>query len=131
MDNEKALNEDKIEGVTGGRYLSVEEFEKLEPEEQKKLLKSAKLSDDVLGSINGGTLEETKELLDWCNRHGAGITRKADDPDIDASIIWFLITKYPEFEIMGSYISETDIPNHISGKPHKEYMELLRRKYGD
>ena len=131
MNNEKNVNEEKIEDVSGGCYLSVNEFEALDSEEKKKLINSAKLSDDVLTCINGGTLEETQELLDWCNRHGAGITRTADHPDIDASILWFLATKYPELGSYSAYIYSDSHPNYVMGMPHKDFMALLRKKYGD
>ena len=72
-------------------------------------------------------MEETQELLDRYSRHGAGIPRTADDPNADASITWFL-SKSIRNSI--SWDRESD-PNHINGLTPKEYMALLRRKYGD
>ena len=88
------------------------------------------VNDELLKLISGGTVEETQELLDWCNRHGAGISRSADHEHIDASILAFLVNAYPELEPMNIYI-QNEGPNYVSGKPHKVFMDFLRKKYGD
>ncbi|MBE6128174.1 MAG: hypothetical protein E7185_02755 [Erysipelotrichaceae bacterium] len=88
------------------------------------------VNDELLKLISGGTVEETQELLDWCNRHGAGISRSADHEHIDASILTFLVNAYPELEPMNIYI-QNEGPNYVSGRPHKVFMDFLRKKYGD
>ena len=88
------------------------------------------VNDELLKLISGGTVEETQELLDWCNRHGAGISRSADHEHIDASILTFLVNAYPELEPMNIYI-QNEGPNYVSGKPQKVFMDFLRKKYGD
>ena len=92
--------------------------------------KQKAVNDELLELISGGTLEETQELPDWCNRHGAGISRSADHEHIDASILTFLVDAYPELAPMSIYIREEG-PNYVSGRPHEVFMDLLRKKYGD
>ncbi len=92
--------------------------------------KQKAVNDELLGFISGGTLEETQELLDWCNRHGAGISRSANHRHIDASILTFLVNAYPELNLEGMYLQEGG-PNYENGMSHKDFMDLLIKKYGD
>lgn len=89
------------------------------------------ISEEVLEAISGGSREETQELLDWCNRHGAGITDTIDNRYVAASIFYFLCSTYPELRLENGCISTGDAPNLISGMRHNELMSLLRSTYGD
>lgn len=88
------------------------------------------IDDEFLEAISGGSLEETQELLDWCNRHGAGITRKADNPDVGSSIFYFLVTTYPELRLEYANFKGGTLPNNIGGMNHEAFMNRLISKYG-
>lgn len=70
------------------------------------------------------------ELLDWCNRHGAGIDCSPDYEHADMMIFTYLVTSYPELSLMFVNI-QTEGPNYINGRDQKTFMEMLRKKYGD
>ena len=109
------------------------EINKLENEKELEAFMETmkeEINEEFLASVSGGSVEETKELLEWCNRHGAGITRSADNPYVSASIFYFLVTEYPELHLYGGHFN-TVAPNYIDGYDHKRFMALLREKYGD
>lgn len=90
-----------------------------------------KINEAALEAISGGTREETQELLDWCNRHGAGIEGTVDSSYISASIFYFLCSTYPELRLGDGFMSTGNAPNVVSGMRHDELMSRLRSAYGD
>jgi cellulase/cellobiase CelA1 len=88
------------------------------------------LNDELMDAISGGTVEETKELLDWCNRHGANLTCSPESKYAGHAIFNFLVTNYPELHLNSAKF-RPDKPNAIDGYRHAKFMERLRKKYGD